>query len=216
MKLWDVLATCLLLLSSAVARPLHQNTPPAKRTYFPSSSSDSAWLSAEDEAQTFQREKHSLQELSMEDQCKNRCPMASRSRPLDLNKPGRCLFVELFRFASETFLSANSVRRSERNVTADCPCSDKTPRTSKLSERSSFAALRSPLRHTGVKTSQRNQSEELLSQVGIHVSPPVRLCLRLPLRLYGSQSRDLWPGARSQAPPRLQFFKEFRPNRAGK
>lgn len=90
MKLWDVLATCLLLLSSAVARPLHQNTPPAKRTYFPSSSSDSSWLSTEDEAQTFQREKHSLQELSMEDQCKNRCPTASRSWPLDLNKPGRC------------------------------------------------------------------------------------------------------------------------------
>lgn len=73
MKLWDVLATCLLLLSSAVARPLYQNTQPAKRTYFPSTSSDSASLSAEDEEQTFQREKHSLQELSMEDQCKNPC-----------------------------------------------------------------------------------------------------------------------------------------------
>lgn len=71
MKLWDALATCLLLLSSAVARPLYPNTQPAKRTYFPSSSSDSASLSAEDEKQTFQREKHSLQELSMEDQCKN-------------------------------------------------------------------------------------------------------------------------------------------------
>lgn len=70
MKLWDVLATCLLLLSSAVARPLYQNTQPAKRTYFPGSSSDSASLSSEDEEQMFRREKQSLQELSMEDQCK--------------------------------------------------------------------------------------------------------------------------------------------------
>ena len=70
MKLWDVLATCLLLLSSVATRPLYQNTQPAKRTNFPSSYSDSASLSVEDEEPTFQREDHNLQEISMEDQCK--------------------------------------------------------------------------------------------------------------------------------------------------
>lgn len=72
MKLWDVLATCLLLLSSVATRPLYQNTRPAKRTYFPGSSSDSVSLSSEeDEDATFQREEHSLQKLSMVDQCKH-------------------------------------------------------------------------------------------------------------------------------------------------
>lgn len=70
MKLWDVLATCLLLLSSVATRPLYQNTQPAKRTYFPSSYSDSASLSVEDKEPTFQRKDHNLQEISMEDQCK--------------------------------------------------------------------------------------------------------------------------------------------------
>lgn len=70
MKLWDVLAMCLLLLSSVAARPLYQNTQPAKRTYFPSSYSDSASLSVEDEEPAFQRKSHNLQEISMEDQCK--------------------------------------------------------------------------------------------------------------------------------------------------
>lgn len=70
MKLWDVLAMCLLLLSSVAARPLYQNTQPAKRTYFPSSYSDSASLSVEDEEPTFQRKNHNLEEISMEDQCK--------------------------------------------------------------------------------------------------------------------------------------------------
>ncbi|XP_056289327.1 glial cell line-derived neurotrophic factor isoform X1 [Pseudoliparis swirei] len=65
MKLWDVLATCLLLLSSVATRPLYQNT---KRTHFPSSFSDSASLSVEDEEPTFQRKDHNLQEISMEDQ----------------------------------------------------------------------------------------------------------------------------------------------------
>lgn len=69
MKLWDVLATCLLLLSSVATRPLYQNT---KRTHFPSSFSDSASLSVEDEEPTFQRKDHNLQEISMEDQCKAR------------------------------------------------------------------------------------------------------------------------------------------------
>ncbi|KAM9841562.1 glial cell line-derived neurotrophic factor [Aulostomus maculatus] len=63
MKLWDVLATCLLLLSSVATRPLYHNTQPAKRTYFPSSYSDS--LSVDDEQ--FQSDDHSLQ-ISMEDQ----------------------------------------------------------------------------------------------------------------------------------------------------
>uniref|UniRef100_H3CUI1 Glial cell line-derived neurotrophic factor n=1 Tax=Tetraodon nigroviridis TaxID=99883 RepID=H3CUI1_TETNG len=44
MKLWDVLATCLLLLSSAVARPLYRHTQPAKRTSFPGSSTSSSQL----------------------------------------------------------------------------------------------------------------------------------------------------------------------------
>ena len=73
MKLWDVLATCLLLLSSAATRPLYQNTQPAKRTYFPSSYSDSTSLSVEDEETAFQREDHNLQEISMENQCKAPC-----------------------------------------------------------------------------------------------------------------------------------------------
>lgn len=72
MKLWDVLATCLLLLSSVATRPLYHNTHPAKRTFYPGSYSDSASLSAEDEEPAFQREDHILQELSMEDQCKAR------------------------------------------------------------------------------------------------------------------------------------------------
>lgn len=70
MKLWDVLATCLLLLSSVATRPLYQNTQPAKRTSFRSSYSDSASPSVEDEEPAFQREDHNLQDISMEDQCK--------------------------------------------------------------------------------------------------------------------------------------------------
>ncbi|XP_018526817.1 glial cell line-derived neurotrophic factor [Lates calcarifer] len=71
MKLWDVLATCLLLLSSVATRPLYQNTQPAKRTYFPSSYSDSASLSVEDEEEpTLQHhnQDRNLQEISMENQ----------------------------------------------------------------------------------------------------------------------------------------------------
>ncbi|XP_041666564.1 glial cell line-derived neurotrophic factor isoform X2 [Cheilinus undulatus] len=74
MKLWDVLATCLLLLSSVATRPLYRNTYyPAKRTYYPSSYSDPVPLSATDEeeeeaATAYQREDHNLQEISMEDQ----------------------------------------------------------------------------------------------------------------------------------------------------
>ncbi|XP_040053257.2 glial cell line-derived neurotrophic factor [Gasterosteus aculeatus] len=68
MKLWDVLATCLLLLSSVASRPLYQNTQPAKRTYFRTSYSDSASLSVEDEEPKFQRKDHNLKEISMEDQ----------------------------------------------------------------------------------------------------------------------------------------------------
>lgn len=72
MKLWDVLATCLLLLSSVATRPLYRNAYPAKRTYFPSSYSDPVPLSAEEEEEetAFQREDYNLQEISMEDQCK--------------------------------------------------------------------------------------------------------------------------------------------------
>ncbi|KAM3600609.1 uncharacterized protein V6R79_025845 [Siganus canaliculatus] len=68
MKLWDVLAMCLLLLSSVATRPLYPNTQPAKRTYFPSSYTDSASLSLELQEPTFQRDDHHLQEISMEDQ----------------------------------------------------------------------------------------------------------------------------------------------------
>lgn len=71
MKLWDVLATCLLLLSSVATRPLYRNTQPAKRTYSPSSYSDSASLSVEDEEPTFHHDDQTLQEISMEDECKN-------------------------------------------------------------------------------------------------------------------------------------------------
>lgn len=72
MKLWDVLATCLLLLSSVAARPLYHNAHPAKRTYFPGSYSDTASLSVEDEEPSFQHDDHNLQEISMEDRCKAR------------------------------------------------------------------------------------------------------------------------------------------------
>ncbi|XP_072227949.1 glial cell line-derived neurotrophic factor [Leuresthes tenuis] len=66
MKLWDVLATCLLLLSSVATRPLYQNTHPAKRTYFPRSYRDSVSLSVEEPL--FHREDRNLQEISMEDE----------------------------------------------------------------------------------------------------------------------------------------------------
>uniref|UniRef100_A0A8C6TP90 Glial cell line-derived neurotrophic factor n=1 Tax=Neogobius melanostomus TaxID=47308 RepID=A0A8C6TP90_9GOBI len=66
MKLWDVLATCLLLLSSVASRPLFPNTRPAKRTYF-SSSSDSVSLSEED-SEELEPQHHSLHKISMEDQ----------------------------------------------------------------------------------------------------------------------------------------------------
>ncbi|XP_028317945.1 glial cell line-derived neurotrophic factor isoform X2 [Gouania willdenowi] len=77
MKLGDVLATCLLLLSSVATRPLYHNTHPAKRTYryLPSSFSDPAFLFAEDEEPSsssssihIHREDHDLQEISLEDQ----------------------------------------------------------------------------------------------------------------------------------------------------
>ncbi|KAK2819159.1 hypothetical protein Q5P01_024720 [Channa striata] len=68
MKLWDVLATCLLLLSSVATRPLYQNTQAAKRTYFSSSYSDSTSVSVEDEEPEFQPKDHNLQEIPMDDQ----------------------------------------------------------------------------------------------------------------------------------------------------
>lgn len=74
MKLWDVLATCLLLLSSvAAARPLYQSARTAKRTYYPGGYSDTTSLSAEDQESSFQLDdddQRSLQEVSMEDACK--------------------------------------------------------------------------------------------------------------------------------------------------
>nr|XP_057920175.1 glial cell line-derived neurotrophic factor isoform X1 [Doryrhamphus excisus] len=78
MKLWDVAAMCLLLLSSVATRPLyHQSTPPlpAKRTFHsPHSYTDpAAPNSAEDKEEKLlllrqHHEEHSLQEVSMEDQ----------------------------------------------------------------------------------------------------------------------------------------------------
>lgn len=87
MKLWDVLATCFLLLTSVATRPLYQNTQQAKRTRFPSSYRDSGSLSVEDEESLFQREEHNLQEISMEDQCKTsdqiyQCKMYSSNSSL--------------------------------------------------------------------------------------------------------------------------------------
>lgn len=76
MKLWDALATCLLLLSSVATRPLHQNAQPAQRT----SSSSSLGDSAEDEESASRHE--DLQELSMEDHCKSR-DQSGRTRPFD-------------------------------------------------------------------------------------------------------------------------------------
>lgn len=77
MKLWDVLATCLLLLSSiAAARPLYQSARPVKKTYYPGGYSDTTSLSAEDQESSFQLDddnQRGLQEVSMEDACKTRC-----------------------------------------------------------------------------------------------------------------------------------------------
>ncbi|KAL0965670.1 hypothetical protein UPYG_G00284210 [Umbra pygmaea] len=65
MKLWDVLATCLLLLSSVATLPLYQNLQPAKRPYYSGHQSDSRSASVEESE--FQSESHILQEISMED-----------------------------------------------------------------------------------------------------------------------------------------------------
>uniref|UniRef100_A0A3P8WI66 Glial cell line-derived neurotrophic factor n=1 Tax=Cynoglossus semilaevis TaxID=244447 RepID=A0A3P8WI66_CYNSE len=67
MKLWDVLATCLLLLSSVATRPLYHNTHPAKRTFYPGSYSDSASLSAEDEEPAFQHDSEGLDPEKFDD-----------------------------------------------------------------------------------------------------------------------------------------------------
>uniref|UniRef100_A0A8C8MDF3 Glial cell line-derived neurotrophic factor n=1 Tax=Oncorhynchus tshawytscha TaxID=74940 RepID=A0A8C8MDF3_ONCTS len=67
MKLWDVLATCLLLLSSVSTRPLYQNLQPAKRAHYSDWHSDSLSLSVEEPEPEFQSESHSLQEISMEE-----------------------------------------------------------------------------------------------------------------------------------------------------
>ncbi|XP_035632250.1 glial cell line-derived neurotrophic factor [Oncorhynchus keta] len=67
MKLWDVLATCLLLLSSVSTRPLYQNLQPAKRAHYSDRYSDSLSLSVEEPEPESQSESHSLQEISMED-----------------------------------------------------------------------------------------------------------------------------------------------------
>lgn len=77
MKLWDVLATCLLLLSSVTAaRPLYQSARPVKKTYYPGGYSDTTSLSVEDQESRFQvadEDQRSVQEVSMEDTCKIRC-----------------------------------------------------------------------------------------------------------------------------------------------
>ncbi|XP_029484150.1 glial cell line-derived neurotrophic factor-like [Oncorhynchus nerka] len=67
MKLWDVLATCLLLLSSVSTRPLYQNLQPAKRAHYSDWHSDSLSPSVEEPEPEFQSESHSLQEISMEE-----------------------------------------------------------------------------------------------------------------------------------------------------
>ncbi|XP_061657162.1 glial cell line-derived neurotrophic factor [Syngnathoides biaculeatus] len=48
MKLWDVAAMCLLLLSAVASRPLYQSTEPAERTFLDASYPDSARRSAEE------------------------------------------------------------------------------------------------------------------------------------------------------------------------
>ncbi|XP_057675165.1 glial cell line-derived neurotrophic factor [Corythoichthys intestinalis] len=47
MKLWDVVAMCLLLLSSVATRPLYQSMQPAKRSFSSSRYSDSAHQSTQ-------------------------------------------------------------------------------------------------------------------------------------------------------------------------
>ncbi|KAJ7987158.1 hypothetical protein DPEC_G00335850 [Dallia pectoralis] len=63
MKLWDVLATCLLFLSSVSTRPLYQNLQPAKRAH----NSDRYTDSRSVEEPELQPDSHSLQETSTED-----------------------------------------------------------------------------------------------------------------------------------------------------
>lgn len=134
MKLWDVLATCLLLLSSVATRPLYQNTQPAKRTYLPSSYSDSVPLSVEDEERAFQREDHNLQEISMENQCKAHS-MFSQSLISHLN--GRAigphrgqiyrsvLFVQTY--INTTCNLPIHMWRERWNPTCFCLCFDQPP-----------------------------------------------------------------------------------------
>ncbi|XP_067106965.1 glial cell line-derived neurotrophic factor isoform X2 [Osmerus mordax] len=64
MKLWDVMATCLLLLSSVSTRPLYQNLPSAQRAHPRDHYTESLSMSVEEP----ETESLSLQEISMEEQ----------------------------------------------------------------------------------------------------------------------------------------------------
>lgn len=68
MKLWDVLATCLLLLSSVSARPLFNKLQPSKRALQAERRSEPLVL---DPVINSRLETASLQQASMEDQCKS-------------------------------------------------------------------------------------------------------------------------------------------------
>ena len=70
MKLWDVMATCLLLLSSVSTRPLYQNLPSAQRAHPRDHYIESLSMSVEEP----EMESLSLQEISMEEQCKYHRP----------------------------------------------------------------------------------------------------------------------------------------------
>lgn len=70
MKLWDVLATCLLLLSSVSTRPIFPKLQPVKRPPVVGLHHDSATLSVEDSFIHPYSHPQRLHQTSMEEQCK--------------------------------------------------------------------------------------------------------------------------------------------------
>ncbi|XP_077478057.1 glial cell line-derived neurotrophic factor isoform X2 [Stigmatopora argus] len=69
MKLWDVVAMCLLLLSSVATRPLYPSMKPAKKSFSSSRHSDSSHQSTKRQANyLMQSAESNLQEIAVENQ----------------------------------------------------------------------------------------------------------------------------------------------------
>lgn len=77
MKLWDILATCLLLLSSVSARPLFHKLQPSKRAVVRSESP------ALDPIIDSQPETTNQKHASMEEQCKSECMHYLVDQPIE-------------------------------------------------------------------------------------------------------------------------------------